>query len=1203
MANGFTLFGEIRVDGGNTVRTLKDIDKELERSKRLVEGTEKSYDSYGKKTATVSRQLEKFSDKNKEISKNLEEVKRKFDKGEITAKQYESALTSAARQTNSLSSQTKNAAARVSDLGVRMKAAAASSLSLGKIGDSLSKVGGSFTSIGVAMLPVTLAFAAASKSILTAGLDYEKSLNTFQAVTKATSVEMSNAAKIAKELGADVTLPATSAKDAAAAMTELAKAGLNVQQSMQAAKGVLQLAAAGQINESQAAEIAANALNAFNLKASDTVRVANLLAAASNASSSEVSDIAQSMQQASAIFATAKVPIEDLTSAISLMSNAGVKGSDAGTSLKTFLQRLQSPTTKAAEAMDALGVKVFDSAGNMKAFPAIIGDFEKALSGLTDEQRVQAINEIFGADAARAASILFKEGQAGFEQMKKAVTVAGAAADLAAAKTKGLGGAWESLKSQLETIGITIFDAVKQPLANMMTQIAQVVGNIGDSFAGLSPKMQGVIVAVGAIVASIAPLAIGLGVVISAIGSFATAVSALGGMSVLGTIIAGVAASLAAMVIPISLAAAEIYVLYKAWETNFAGIQDVTKSVADSVSKGWGTAVKEIQSLTESVMTEVSAFWKENGEDIKKAASTTYKAIEQVVRNFITGAKVLWSQYGEDIKSIISSAWNAVKTVVIAGVRAVLNTIKLISAVINGDWSSAWSAAKAIVSSAFSAIGAIVTAQIRVVGSLLKAIVTTVIDIGSQLYKAAENAGRNLGQGFVDGIKNKINDVRSAASTLATIAMAASTTVLGIRSPSREFIKIGEFVGAGFVIGMENSRPAITATVETLFGQPLKTVATYARSAFDTLTGSIDKLNNVKPPKISESLAEMRDILTDLEIIKPPNVLDRIEALFANNALAGYIKNTADSLKLTVDQFKNLVKESTEVMKNMRFLEQMPAALTGGVDISGGGIGIGGDLGEGWRQPEQEAFVERTIPPPPPLVVNKWTEFLGIIQSRVGEIRGSFGSLNQELSHFASDALLGIADVFANAISKWDGTLKGFFTSVAQGFAQMAKDIIAQLVKIMIYKALLQLFGSVAGGIGGGGSVAGNATSGAGMPAIGTPGFATGGFTANVPTSQVAGLVHGREFVINAKAVKSLVSQYGTGFLESLNNAKGFMQGGFTSPVPAMAGASSVSNSSSVFAPVINMQASGNAEQDKRTRSMIIRELTTLIHKQQRVNR
>jgi len=319
-----------------------------------------------------------------------------------------------------------------------------------------------------------------AKNLLESGIKYESALNKFQAATKATDDQMKLAAARAKELGKDLKLPATSAGDAALAMTELAKSNFDFNESMAATRGVLLLAAAATTDEATAAKIAANAINAFNLEASESTRIADLLAGASNAASGEITDIAEAMQQSSASFAAAKVPIEDLITAIGIMANAGIQGSDAGTSLKTFLSSLQAPTDGAAKALQELGIKVFDLQGRLIPLPEIIGLFEKSLAGLTDEKKAQAIQKIFGSDASRAAQILFQSGVEGFDKMKEAVTETGAAADLAAAKTKGLGGAWEAFKSQLETIDINLFEKGAPSLEGMVKAASEMAAKFGE---------------------------------------------------------------------------------------------------------------------------------------------------------------------------------------------------------------------------------------------------------------------------------------------------------------------------------------------------------------------------------------------------------------------------------------------------------------------------------------------------------------------------------------------------------------------------------------------------------------------------------------------------------------------------------------------------------------------------------------------------
>lgn len=306
---------------------------------------------------------------------------------------------------------------------------------------------------------------------LRAAGDFEQKLNVFQAVAGATGDQMKQVSRLAKQLGADTKLPGTSAKDAAEAMVELSKGGLDVKQSMKAAKGVLQLSAAAQIGNAEAATITARALNAFRLSGNKANKVADLLAATSNASTAEITDVAQAMQQASASAAQLGVPIEDLTTGIGLMANAGIAGSDAGTSLKTLMSRLVPQTNKAADAMWALGLatedgksKFFDANGQFIGMRASIDLLSKKTKGLSQEQRQQAFNTIFGSDSIRAANIVLAAGTKQWDAMKNATTGGGEAAELAAAQTKGFKGSMEAFKSSLETAAIS-FGLVLLPAA------------------------------------------------------------------------------------------------------------------------------------------------------------------------------------------------------------------------------------------------------------------------------------------------------------------------------------------------------------------------------------------------------------------------------------------------------------------------------------------------------------------------------------------------------------------------------------------------------------------------------------------------------------------------------------------------------------------------------------------------------------------
>lgn len=378
---------------------------------------------------------------------------------------------------------------------------------------------GSLAAGGIAMLG--RAVAGLGKAGLDVAMDYQSSLNMFQAVSGATAAQLQQAGDLAKQLGGDMTLPATSAGDAARAMTELAKAGLSVNDALAAAKGTLQLSAAGVDDEARAAEIAANALNSFGLAGSKATMVADLFAAAANKSSVEVTDIAESFQMASAVFSAFQGPVvgsekamKDLTTAIAILGNVGIKGSDAGTSLKQMLLQLTGPSQKAKAEMQGLFYAAMGASGGMESLDAILegkaSDRDKALAalakanpalskmgdiaydasgkmrpltdiirlttlatkGMTDEQRNQALTTIFGADATRAIIGLMRAGPDAFNAMETAISQQGAASDLAAARMKGLAGAWEGFKSTLETTALAVMEPLLGPLETGVRSLA-----------------------------------------------------------------------------------------------------------------------------------------------------------------------------------------------------------------------------------------------------------------------------------------------------------------------------------------------------------------------------------------------------------------------------------------------------------------------------------------------------------------------------------------------------------------------------------------------------------------------------------------------------------------------------------------------------------------------------------------------------------
>lgn len=338
--------------------------------------------------------------------------------------------------------------------------------------------------LGLALVGGLVGAGFALKSIISLGNDYTGNLNSLQAVTQATGLQMQQVSKVATQLGSDLNLPATSAADAAAAMLELAKGGLTVDEAMTAAKGTLQLAAAAQIDAATAAEIQSSALNQFGLAADQAGRVADVLANTANAAAGEITDMGLALKYVGPISKSLNISIEDTAAAVGLLANNGIKGENAGTALRGVLASLAAPSKEAAGALKALGVQAFDGQGRFVGLRAVIDQLSAAQGKMTDAAFTSAAATAFGREPLAAITALAAEGAPAFDAMAKAVARSGGAAEVAAAKTKGLGGAIEGFKSQVETAGLLIYDAIDEPLERLVRSAAQRVSDLGPAVAG-----------------------------------------------------------------------------------------------------------------------------------------------------------------------------------------------------------------------------------------------------------------------------------------------------------------------------------------------------------------------------------------------------------------------------------------------------------------------------------------------------------------------------------------------------------------------------------------------------------------------------------------------------------------------------------------------------------------------------------------------
>jgi TP901 family phage tail tape measure protein len=358
------------------------------------------------------------------------------------------------------------------------------------------------------------------KAIFDVGLDFSRTLNNFQGVTRASAGEMQKMQAAARGLGSDTNLAGASASDAALAMTELAKAGFSVDQAISAARGTLQLATAGQIDAAAAAEIQSNAMNAFGLGAESAAHTADLLANAAIASSADIPDIGQALQQVGGIAHGFGENLDDTVAALAMFAQAGVKGSDAGTLLKTTMQSITDQGNPAQGAIKELGLELYKltPAGDRAfvGFRELFRQLDEAKQRMSSEDFQARTNVLFGSDAMRTAML---GNAAAFDTMLTNVSRVGAASEMAAAQMQGLPGAVEGFNNATEGLRLDAFDligpAFTQGINAIVTAMTEHKYEIIAFFADLGAAA---IEAAQVILPAFADIAGGIGDIIAPIG-------------------------------------------------------------------------------------------------------------------------------------------------------------------------------------------------------------------------------------------------------------------------------------------------------------------------------------------------------------------------------------------------------------------------------------------------------------------------------------------------------------------------------------------------------------------------------------------------------------------------------------------------------------------------------------------------------------
>jgi TP901 family phage tail tape measure protein len=365
-------------------------------------------------------------------------------------------------------------------------------------------------------------------------MDFEKSMSAVAAKTQAGQEDMAKLTELAKDLGRSTQF---SAKEVADGMDFLAMAGFKVNDVLTAMPGLLDLAAAGNLDLASTADIVSNILGGMNMEAAETGRVSDVLAKAATSSNVSVGMLGETFKFVAPVAAQAGAGLEDVAAAAGLLGDAGIQGSEAGTGLRSVLLRLAAPPTEAAKALERLGVSTKDASGNMRPFGDILSDVDRSMKDLNlgSAEQIEIQNALFGKTAIASGAILQQAAANGelSAKTKELMESQGAAAEMAKIQNDNLAGAFTRLRSAIQGFQIEIM-AGDNGLQQFVDSLADGINKVTE-FAKQFPLLTRAVVALAAAFVALVALAPFIAAFISVIGSIK---AVLAGVS-LGAVVAG----------------------------------------------------------------------------------------------------------------------------------------------------------------------------------------------------------------------------------------------------------------------------------------------------------------------------------------------------------------------------------------------------------------------------------------------------------------------------------------------------------------------------------------------------------------------------------------------------------------------------------------------------------------------------------------
>ena len=619
-----------------------------------------------------------------------------------------------------------------------------------KVGNNITGIGKSMTSVGSTLTKsVTVPLLGIGTAGLKVASDFDSAMSGVKAISGATGEEFDALRAKAIELGGST---AFSANEVAEAMTEMAKAGWDSQQILDGMGGVLDAAAASGENLGTVSTIVADAITGFGMEAKESTRVADLLTQAANSGTIGINDLGESFKYIAPVAGSMGLSIEDVTTALSAMSMSGIKGSQAGTSLRGVLTRMVKPTDQVAAAMDELGIVLTNSDGTFKSLDQILSEMRGSFSGLTDEQKTYYAATLAGQEGMSGLLSLLNMSQEEYDEIAASMdNASGVAKETAEVMRDNLAADVEELGGSLESLAITLAEHIIPHLRTFVQWLTELVGK----FTDLDPETQKTILKFAGIAAAIGPVILVIGKLVTAVGSVVTTfgkipgaiAKAKGAFTAVSAAIGGISAPVVAVVAVIATLVAAFKHL---WDTN--------EEFRNKMTAIWDGIKSKFESFAQGIVDRLNAL----GFDFE---------------NFGEVVKAIWDGFCSLLAPIFEGVFNQVSVILGSVLDALTGIFDVFIGIFTGNWDQAWQGVKEI----FGAVWDLIKGTFESWATAFKGIADTVLGWFGTTW---DETWTNIKQFFVDiwnGIKSFFGNLwENLKSIVSTAIKAIQNTITNI---------------------------------------------------------------------------------------------------------------------------------------------------------------------------------------------------------------------------------------------------------------------------------------------------------------------------------------------------------------------------------------------------------------------------------------